>query len=262
MITAERLALKARRPPGREEAFDPKMWAKRAEGYDGLGWVNAAEPLEMMVGAANLKPGERLVDVGTGSQKVLDAFKPHDGLFGFDISSEMLALGKNGNRLFSADAERIPFGGEAVDVVTARMVFHHLPRADRAVGEIGRILRPGGRMVVMEYVVPDDEVRNFERGVFELKEPGRHLWTGSELARLVASNWRGGVGAVRTQEALMPQYSVKDWMGKSGLPQETQEAVLSRYLQAPRRIVQKMNISYRGSDALVDRPFALVVATK
>lgn len=250
-----------------ESAFDPQMWTGRAEGYGALGWVSASGPLQATVEAAHLKGGETVLDIGTGSQAVLEALKkklgPEGRVFGFDVSLKMLTIGDPGeNNVFVANVNRIPLLSGIVDVATARMVFHHLRDFEPPLAEVGRILKPHGRLVIGEYIAPDNAVLAFEREVFNIKEPGRHLWTPEGLIQDVQNSWKFGQVALG-RGAVMRQYSVRDWMGKSGLPQKTQDAVLAKYLQAPPEIVEKMKVTFTDEgDALVDRPFTYVVAHK
>ena len=48
-------------------------------------------------------------------------------------------------------AESLPFRSETFDLVTAMGVLHHIPDPELAIGEINRVLRPGGRFVMMLY---------------------------------------------------------------------------------------------------------------
>jgi ubiquinone/menaquinone biosynthesis C-methylase UbiE len=254
-------------------AFKPDMWTSRAAGgqaggYDQLGWVNAPGPLDALVRMANLQGNETVVDIGTGSQTVLKSIAPHvpnGHLIGFDISPEMLHCGTPNpqNRLFVADTLRIPLANNSADLVTARMVFHHLPNIPETLMEVHRILKPSGRFLIGEYVAVDPEVQYFEKQVFNIKEAGRHLWTGPQMAELITQSWDHGQSKAKLDYGVMPKYSVKDWMGKSGLPETTQQAILNLYLNAPSTIVKKMNIQITPeNDALVDRPFAFVTITK
>ncbi|MBN1263429.1 MAG: class I SAM-dependent methyltransferase [Candidatus Pacebacteria bacterium] len=244
-------------------AFDPALWPDRSKGYKELGWVNARGPLEKMVELIAPRGNEIILDVGTGTQaipKELAPLLPDGSILAFDLSADMLrADGTTSADLFRADAHQIPLAEGSVDVVTARMILHHLEKPDVALEEMCRVLVPGGFMVVSEYVAIDEEIWTFERGVFDIKEPGRHLWTGDQLASLISSTL--GV-AVELDYAMMPRYSVRDWMGKSGLSPEVQERVLNCYLCAPQTIVKKMGIVYSDGDALVDRSFGFVRAFK
>lgn len=255
-----------------ESAFDPNIWSYRAEGgYRNLGWVSASKPLEKIVELADLKGKETVVDVGTGSLAVLKAlgsYVPNGKLIGFDISLEMMREGINDStfskKLFQADVYSIPLSCGFADLVTVRMVLHHIDNTPLALEEMYRILKPKGKMLAVEYIASDDEVQSFERKVFDIKEKGRHLWTGESFADLVKNHWLGPKNDdLSLDYSLLPQYSVRDWMGKSGLPEEIQLAVLECYLNAPKSVVQKMNITFTPEgDALVDRPFAYVLVRK
>lgn len=250
-------------------------WSVRANGeFENLGWVKSTVLLDKMVGLAELKGNETIVDVGTGSLAVFDAFAQrldeNSRVFGFDKSKDMIGRGKNILRskdsVFIADTLRIPLPSEIADIVTARMVYHHIPKADlpHVIEESGRLLKPGGKMIVSEYVAVDLEVYEFERRVFDIKEPERNLWTGRQLADLISSNWQDfspNDPNIHLSMAVLEQYSIKDWMSKSGLPSEKQEQILNLYLQASEVIKRKMGITVnQKGDALVDRPFAYVVA--
>jgi SAM-dependent methyltransferase len=251
-------------------AFDPAMWGSRERGgYGSLGWVHAQGPLQELLRQAHLQGHETVVDLGTGTRAILDSLTPHIAtgkLLGFDISHAMLTSGQRHDRhgLFQADACHIPLPDNSTDIVTARMVFHHLPDIPGTISEIRRILKPGGKAIIGEYVAVDEEVLAFERVVFDIKEQGRHLWTGPQMAQLIANHWsHSRPEAIVLGYGVMLQYSVMDWMGKSGLSEKIQSQVLSLYLTAQASIVEKMGITYsENGDALVNRPFAFVRATK
>lgn len=266
--TFERPSVVVERP---EQLVSTQYWDQRAQGgYNQLGWVQASGPLEKITELADLKGHETVVDIGTGSQAVLDALAARlttGKIFGFDISADMMrrssgCLPANAT-LLVADTYKTPFQSESVDLCTARMVYHNLMDIKSAVLESWRMLRPGGKLIVVEYVAADEDVWPFERRVFDIKEKGRNLWTGDRLRQEIADVWPSGSSVVGLDYSMIRQYSVKDWMGKSGLPRVTQEAVLQCYLEASRDLVEKMGITYTNDgDALVDRPFANVVATK
>lgn len=105
-----------------------------------------------------LRPADRLLDVGCGTGVLLGRLSDtHAGahLFGVDPVPEMLAVARR--RLPpSIDvrqgwAEALPFGAEQFDVVVSSNMFHYLPDPAAALGDMRRVLRPGGRLVVTDW---------------------------------------------------------------------------------------------------------------
>jgi ubiquinone/menaquinone biosynthesis C-methylase UbiE len=102
----------------------------------------------------------KMLDVGCGTgmfaSKVRSAV-PNVEVCGVDLVGEMLLKGQPRWRLHrghvfpvKGDSERLPFGSATFDVVTCANSFHHYPRQDRAVGEMRRVLRPGGRLMIID----------------------------------------------------------------------------------------------------------------
>ncbi len=257
------------------QAYEPSMWRDRAEGgYAGLGWVNSTALLDFIVTLADLSGDEVVMDVASGTGAVPRTLAEHvKVVHASDISPHMLKDAKNmpaNVTITQAEANHLPYPSNSADLVTARMVYHHLPDIGKALSEALRVVKPEGTVMVIEYVVPSDVAMPFEREVFDIKEAGRHLWTGPEMAALLDAEAKAqGVNVETTVEyGLLPQYSVRDWMTKSGLSNQEQQQIVDLYLNAPSAIVEEMNITYVTdpetglTDALVDRPFAYVMLKK
>lgn len=116
--------------------------------------------------AAGLHAGDCVVDLCTGTGAMLPWLSGRlggDGLVvGLDFSRGMLLQARSRARhdptvvLVEADAERLPFRDGSVDVTTCSHAFYELrgEGAERALGEIVRVLKPGGRFLMMEHEVP------------------------------------------------------------------------------------------------------------
>ncbi len=102
----------------------------------------------------------RVLDVGCGTGLFacrLRSEMPNVQVFGVDLVAEMLNKGRdrwNRHRghVFpvQGDSERLPFASGVFDVVTCSNSFHHYPRQERAVQEMARVLRPGGRLMIVD----------------------------------------------------------------------------------------------------------------
>jgi len=109
-----------------------------------------------------LRPGQRVLDVagGTGdlTRKLWPRVMPRGEVVLPDIYAEMLARGRD--RLLDrgltppivrCDAERLPFVSDHFDCVTIGFGLRNVTRKDLALREMYRVLRPGGRLVVLEF---------------------------------------------------------------------------------------------------------------
>jgi ubiquinone/menaquinone biosynthesis C-methylase UbiE len=102
----------------------------------------------------------KVLDVGCGTGVFgsrIRAALPKATVWGVDLVSGMLAGGAerwkaHAGRLLpvQGDSERLPFADGSFDVVTCANSFHHYPHQDRAVGEMHRVLRPGGRLILVD----------------------------------------------------------------------------------------------------------------
>jgi ubiquinone/menaquinone biosynthesis C-methylase UbiE len=108
------------------------------------------EPLE-------LTGSERVLDVacGTGEleQRLFQRW-PSLRVTGVDISRNMLRQAANkgtGAAMLAAEAHRLPMGDASFDVVTCANAFHYFRRPDASLAEMRRVLRPGGRFVLVDW---------------------------------------------------------------------------------------------------------------
>jgi ubiquinone/menaquinone biosynthesis C-methylase UbiE len=111
--------------------------------YKGLGLKYHTRVIsEMMEGIHG-----KILDVGCGVGIISDLYPDHD-IHGIDISRGMLRHHKG--KCQFASATDIPFDDGAFDSVVCRSVLHHLHEPKKALEEISRVLKPGGRFVCWE----------------------------------------------------------------------------------------------------------------
>lgn len=120
---------------------------------------------DQVIALSGLRPGERVLDVGCGTGTLALHAAARTGAGGLvhalDASPELLARGQKKARDARADvtfhlgtAEALPFHDASFDVVLNTMMLHHLPEPARArcAGEMRRVIRPGGRVLVVDFV--------------------------------------------------------------------------------------------------------------
>ena len=111
---------------------------------------------------ANVRPGHRVLDIAGGTGDLALAFAPKVGVSGqvvhTDINEAMLREGRD--RLLNAgvsvptlvcDAEHLPFADSHFDLVTVAFGLRNMTHKDAALREMNRVLKPGGKLLVLEF---------------------------------------------------------------------------------------------------------------
>jgi len=139
---------------------------------------------------ALLDPEWVIGDLGCGTGALSAALAPFvGGVVAVDESPAMLEaarrrLGGIGNvEVRTGRLEALPIDDARLDVALLFLVLHHLPEPERALAEAARVLRPGGRLLVVDMMPHDREEYRQEMG---------HVWLGIAAARI--AEWIGAAG--------------------------------------------------------------------
>lgn len=111
---------------------------------------------------ANVRPGQQVLDIAGGTGDLARAFArkvgPTGGVVHTDINEAMLRNGRD--RLLDegvvlptlvCDAEKLPFGGNRFDLVSVAFGLRNMTHKDAALAEMHRVLKPGGKLLVLEF---------------------------------------------------------------------------------------------------------------
>jgi ubiquinone/menaquinone biosynthesis C-methylase UbiE len=144
---------------------------------------NVEHAMRKLIGA---EPLDTLVDLGTGTGRVLELFASQaKAMHGIDSSREMLAIArtnieKRGLRhaqLRQSDIYALPLGDAVADLVTVHQVLHFLDEPQKALLEARRILKPNGKLLVVDFAPHDLE---------ELRENHAHRRLGISAEQMIA----------------------------------------------------------------------------
>ena len=105
----------------------------------------------------NLNSNTRLLDIGCGTGILLKLIAEYDNsvqLFGLDISPEMIKVAQtklnNEIKFYIQSANKLPFSNNFFDYTTCVTSFHHYPDQLNALKEMHRVLKPCGKMIVLD----------------------------------------------------------------------------------------------------------------
>jgi len=101
-----------------------------------------------------------LLDIGTGTGRILEVFAPYvERALGIDLSHEMLAIaranlekaGLDHCQIRQADMYQLPLPDQSYDLVTVHQVLHYADRPAEVIREAARVLRPEGRLLIVDF---------------------------------------------------------------------------------------------------------------
>ncbi len=136
-----------------------EQFTKQAEPFAAFAIHTAEESLEWLREELRLTGSERVLDAGCGPGLVACHLAPSAGeVVGLDATPAMLdkareiakKQGHSNVRLVEGTMERLPFADGAFDGVVTRYTFHHVLDTERAMTELVRVCRSGGRVVVCD----------------------------------------------------------------------------------------------------------------
>ncbi|HEX3861687.1 MAG TPA: methyltransferase domain-containing protein [Stellaceae bacterium] len=130
--------------------FEHAGWQQAAGDYNATFAQASREFIEPLLDAVAVAPGMPLLDVCCGTGLVTEAaLRRGAAARGVDFSAAMLGEARRSNPKIAfneGDAEDLPYPDAAFAAVVANFGIHHVPRPQKAVAEMLRVLRPGGRM--------------------------------------------------------------------------------------------------------------------
>jgi demethylmenaquinone methyltransferase / 2-methoxy-6-polyprenyl-1,4-benzoquinol methylase len=208
------------------------MFDRIARVYDPMNLVISAfqEPRwrKRAVALTQAGPGDRLLDVATGTGKVAADLErrvqPGGSVLGVDISPEMIRVAtrhfadRPGLEFVVGDALALPTEDGSFDAATIAFGMRNLPDYGRGFVEMARSVRPGGRVVCLEITRPQSRLARILQFWFDRIVPviGRLAGQGAAYGYLVRSV-KGYPGPDRIAE-IMREAGLRDvsWQGMSG----------------------------------------------
>ncbi|GAB4198433.1 MAG: class I SAM-dependent methyltransferase [Roseiflexaceae bacterium] len=138
-----------------------RIYREHAASYDRTLWLADRLLLDRLRRAWLARASGEVLEVALGTGKSLPFYPPGCRVIGLDLSGEMLALAQNRAGQMGrevpctiGDAARLPFPGQRFDTVVSTLAGCTFPDPVAAFAEMRRVLRPGGRVLLIEHVRP------------------------------------------------------------------------------------------------------------
>lgn len=216
------------------------MFGRAAEAYVASPTHAAGVDLQRLVELATLRPTDVALDVSTGGGHTALAVAPQVArVVASDLTPRMLAAARAfiGSRGVTnveyvvADAEQLPFLETTFDLVTVRIAPHHYADVRMAVREMARVLAPGGRLVLIDNIAPEEPLLD------ELVNRWDKLRDASHVRNYAISEWRTFLAAagldVTHSETGQKPHPFAAWVERSQMPPEERVALEAEILAAP-----------------------------
>jgi len=225
--------------------------------------------LAWLVEEAALTGRERVLDVATGGGHTAFALAPHAAeVVALDLTKPMLAVAQqeavarqlSNISFLEGDAQAIPAEESSFEVVACRKAAHHFPNVRQAVGEWVRVLKPGGKLLLVDTISPEEqEVKAFLHEIEVLRDPS-HVYSPS------ISEWK-----MLLDEAGFEVHSVRewgleldvtDWVKRMRTSPESVSLIEQRLRDAAPAIRERLDITGQAGTFTFKLPTAMLVATK
>lgn len=203
--------------------------------------VHSSGPdLHALVEAATLTGAEQVLDMGCGAGHTALAVAPlAANVVAVDLTPQMLGVaealaaerGVTNITFRLADVSALPFENERFDVVTCRFSAHHYANPAKAVQEAARVLRPGGRFLLVDTIAPQDPALDTFYQAAELLRDISHVrnWRAAEWnAMLSAAGLRS-----ETLFEMMLDLDGASWVTRMQTPPAQVAAIHTLFAAAP-----------------------------
>lgn len=201
-----------------------KQFAKTLEAFSKYAVRDSPEILAEQVEFAKPQTTDRVLDVACGPGKFVLALAPRVRFArGIDLTPEMLRQAREfqrereiANAFFDCgDADQLPYPSASFDLVTCQYAFHHMQKPRGPLGEMLRVLKPAGRIVLIDSLAPERDSKWELHNRIELLRDPSHTET-LRLTSFLEMFDQLGLEVARQAIRRRPR-SFHQWMLRAGI---------------------------------------------
>ena len=242
------------------ETDKERYWKDRASQYGAFKWANNSSYLSAFIKACAFEKENWILDAGVGIGLVAKAILPFvSKVVGIDNSKDMLTQCNGNFNLMFCDVRDIPYPDGSFDKIIARNIFHHVTeRLQVAMNECHRVLKESGRIIIGERIPPSDETKEEYEAIFRLKDK-RVVFIEDDLIELLKKT---GFTFMHSKIHWIRGLSVKTWLAKSGLPDETQGKIFALHINGSNELKEAYSMKIRDDDCFIDIKNLILVGEK
>lgn len=241
-------------PPDSQHDLVVQQFGPRAAAYASSPTHAAGPDLAAFQAMLRDAPAGRLLDLGCGGGHASFHAAPHaEEVVAYDLSQDMLgtvaagaaARGLTNIGTRQGRAEQLPFADGHFDMVASRYSAHHWRHVPMALAEAARVLRPGGRLVMMDVFAPTDPLLDtFLQTVEMVRDP-------SHVRDYSLPEWRDMLTAAGLTPGHTETYRLhlefQSWVDRIGSPESHRPALRSLLAGAAAEVKQHFEVEADGS---------------
>lgn len=234
-----------------------------------------ANPVELarLVRLAQPRPLDRVLDIAAGAGHAALALAPHVAeVVAYDLTDTMLdEVNRNSARrslqnivTMQGAAECLPFEEASFGIVTVRIAAHHFADIRKAVQEMSRVVKAGGRVVVVDTTVPEDERLDREINAIEALRDSSHVrnYRPSEWRSMLKAAGLTVIACETTMGTSGDELEFESWTTRMRTPAAAVAELERRFRTASPALRQALEIQIQNERITFRLPRVTLVALK
>lgn len=210
-----------------------KSFTVQAKGFENASMnFSKQEYLDYTLHAIQAKPTDKVLEAAAGTCVCGRAIAPFaNQVVCVDATPAMLAIGEaeakkqglQNIQFVNGYVESLPFEDESFDIVMTRLAFHHFTEMEKTFMQMSRVLKKGGKLVIMDMEAAQEGLRDIEDRIETMRDFSHVKNRSSEEFLTLYQNHQF---KITKQESTKIPVSLSAWMALTQTPEETQKEIV------------------------------------